>query len=573
MKALACTVMLLSLSSTAFADEGMWTFDNFPKQLAREKLGVEVTDAWLDKVRLATTRLESGCTGSFISADGLMLTNHHCASECLAQLSTAESDLLANGFLAGSREQEKRCPTEQASVLTATEDITSKVAGVTKGLSDKAANEARKKELTRLEQACEEASKRDRRVGALSCESVSLYNGGQYFLYKYKRYDDLRMVFAPESDIAAFGGDPDNFQFPRYCLDMSIMRVYQDGKPLKPPSHLQINFAGPQENEPVFVSGHPGSTDRLLTVEELVSQRNVLLPIWLLRNSELRGRLIQFGKVDAESLRIVQDPLNSIENSIKVRRKELDALLDDNLMASKRRDEQALRGKVAADAELASVAGSAWDDMAKSQQAYRNQYVPYAFIESGAGFNSDLYRFARRLVRAAAERAKPNEERLREYTDSALPQLEQQIKAATPVYPSLEKRHAVVLARTHARVAGARRQPGQGIARHRITGFARGQADRGLATRRSQGARSLVGGRGGSHRGFQRPDDPPRAPGRSRSAGDPQALRGRGRGAQGQRERKDRSGPLQGIGHQHLPRCDFHAAAQLRQRAGLDREG
>jgi hypothetical protein len=434
MKALACAVALLAMSGAALADEGMWTFENFPKQLAREKLGVEVTDQWLDKVRLATTRLESGCTGSFISADGLMLTNHHCASECLAQLSTAQSDLLAEGFLAGSREQERRCPTEQVSVLVATEDVTAKVAAAIKGLADKDANEARKKELTRLEQACEEASKKDRRMGALSCESVSLYNGGQYFLYKYQRYDDVRLVFAPESDIAAFGGDPDNFQFPRWCLDMSILRVYRDGKPLRPLSHLKINFAGPQEKEAVFVSGHPGSTDRLLTVEELLSQRNVYLPNWLLRNAELRGRLIQFGKTDAESLRIVQDPLNSIENSIKVRRKELDALVDDTLMAKRRAEEQELRSKLAGD-----PATRAWDDMAKAQLAYRNQYIPYAFLESGAGFNSDLYRFARRLVRAAAERAKPNEERLREYTNSVLPQLEQQIKAATPVYPSLEK--------------------------------------------------------------------------------------------------------------------------------------
>lgn len=440
MKALACAVMLLAMNSAAVADEGMWTFDNFPKQIAHEKFGIEISDAWLDKVRLSTTRLESaGCTGSFISGDGLLLSNHHCARRCLAQLSTAEMDLLANGFLARSRTQEVRCPTEQVSVLVATEEITPKVAAAIKGLDDKAANEARKKELTRLEQGCEEASKSDRRTGPLSCASVSLYNGGQYFLYKYKRYKDVRLVFAPESDIAAFGGDPDNFQFPRYCLDMSIMRAYENDKPASTPNHLRINFAGPSEGEPVFVSGHPGSTDRLLTVEELTSQRNVSLPVWLLHFSELRGRYIQFGKSDAESLRIVQDPLNRLENTIKVRRKELDALLDDSLMTSKRADEQALRARVSANAALSSTAGSAWDAIAKAQDGYRNQYLNYAFIENAAAFNSDLYRYARSLVRAAAERAKPNEERLREYTDAALPLLEQQIKAATPVYTALEK--------------------------------------------------------------------------------------------------------------------------------------
>jgi peptidase S46-like protein len=439
MKALACAVALFAMSSATYADEGMWTFDNFPKQLVGEKLGVEVTDQWLDKVRLATTRLESGCTGSFISADGLVLTNHHCSSECLAQLSTPESDLFEKGFLADNRAAERRCPTQQVSVLIATEDITSKVAAAIKGLEDKAANETRKKELSRLEQSCEEASKSAAGGEPLLCQSVTLYNGGQYFLYKYRRYKDVRLVFAPEAAIAAFGGDPDNFQFPRYCLDMSILRVYENDKPIRSPSHLKINFAGPQEKDAVFVSGHPGSTDRLLTVEELVSQRQAYLPFWLLRNAELRGRYIQFAKTDAESARIVEDPLNGIENSIKVRRKENDALLDATMMAKKQGDEQALRAKVTADPALRGLAGSAWDDMARAQVAYRDQLVPYTFVEAGAAFNSSLYRYARTLVRAAAERAKPNEDRLREYNNASLPLLEQRITAAVPVYPSLEK--------------------------------------------------------------------------------------------------------------------------------------
>ncbi|HSD74082.1 MAG TPA: S46 family peptidase [Steroidobacteraceae bacterium] len=439
MKALACALMLLAMSGVALADEGMWTFDHFPKELVREKLGVEVTDQWLDKVRLATTRLESGCTGSFVSPDGLLLTNHHCARECLAQLSTPERDLLEKGFLAKSRAEEWRCPTQQVSVLMATEEITSKVAAATRGMEDKAANEARKKELSRLEQVCQDASKSDTRTGPLLCQSVTLYQGGQYFLYKYRRYEDVRLVFAPEFGIAAFGGDPDNFQFPRWCLDMSLLRVYENDKPVRSPSYLKVNFAGPQEREPVFVSGHPGSTDRLLTVEELISQRNAYLPVWLLRYAELRGRYIQFGKGDAESQRIVEDPLNRIENSIKVRRKELDALLDDTMMASKRGQEQELRARVAADPALRNLAGSAWDDMARAQVAYRNQLVPYTFVEGSAGFNSSLYRYAFSLVRAAAERAKPNEERLREYTNASLPLLEQQVRAAAPVYPSLEK--------------------------------------------------------------------------------------------------------------------------------------
>jgi V8-like Glu-specific endopeptidase len=439
MKTAVSVAMLLVLAPGAFGDEGMWTFDDVPKPLVRQKLGVDVTDAWLDRVRLATTRLESGCTGSFISADGLVLTNHHCVASCLAQLSTPEKDIMANGFLATSRAEESQCKTEQLSVLVGMEDVTATIAAATAGKDEKAANEARKKELTRLEQACEEAAKANAVTGPLSCESVPLYAGGRYSLYKYKRYQDVRLVFAPESDIAQFGGDPDNFQFPRYSLDMSMLRAYEKGAPARTPNHLTVNFAGPGEGQAVFVSGHPGGTDRLLSVEELVSIRNVFLPFWLLRYAELRGRLIQFGKTDAESSRVVQDPLNSIENSIKVRRKQLDTLLDDGMMQSKRTAEAALRAKIEADPRLKALAVGAWDDLAKAQAAYRDQLLPYAFIENAAGFNSALFRHARTLVRGAAERRKPNESRFREFTDAALPALEQTRRAPTPVYPALEK--------------------------------------------------------------------------------------------------------------------------------------
>lgn len=440
MRVLAGALGLLLICAAASADEGMWTFDNFPKAMVKEKLGVDVTDPWLDKVRLATVRLESGCTGSFISPDGLVLTNHHCSWGCLAQLSTPEKDLFSSGHLAEKHDRELRCPTQQISVLVGMDEVTDRIAKATAGLDDKAANEARKRELTLLEQACEEGSKKkSSKTGPLSCGAVALYDGGQHFIYKYKRYDDVRLVFAPEADIAAFGGDPDNFQFPRWCLDMSLLRVYEKGKPVRTPDFLRVNFAGPGENEPVFVAGHPGSTDRLLTVEQLKTLRDTFLPFWLLRNSELRGRYIVFARQDAESERMVQDALLSLENAVKVRRKQLDALLDDDLMQAKVRDEQALRRAVEADPALRARAGTAWDDMTKAQAIYRDMLVPYTFIESGAGFNSALYRHAANIVRGVAERAKPNEERLREYTNAALPRLEQALKAATPVYPEVER--------------------------------------------------------------------------------------------------------------------------------------
>lgn len=416
--------------SPSLADEGMWTYDNFPAALVKQRYGVEITPAWLDRVRTATVRL-SNCTASFVSPDGLILTNHHCVAACLAQLSSGEKDRLRDGFVTTSREQELRCPTQYADVLMKMENITTKVTAATAGKDDKAANDARKKVLTQLEQACEKAAGT---ADPRRCESVRLYNGGQYFLYHYKRYDEVRIVFAPEDAIAAFGGDPDNFQFPRWCLDMSLLRAYVNGKPAATPNHMKINWSGPAAGDPVFVSGHPGSTDRLLTMAQLEAQR-AQLPFWLQRNSELRGRYIQFAKTGAENERIVTDPLNSLENGIKVRRKELDALLDPKLMAQKATAEADLRART----RLPAGASDPWKDLEHASARETELAVPYVMLESGAGFNSALFRYARTLVRGAAERTKPSEDRLREYVDTALPQLVQQLTAPVPVYPAREK--------------------------------------------------------------------------------------------------------------------------------------
>src|SRR5215469_16238823 len=437
-RSLLFALLTLLFSAAAFSDAGMWTFHDFPHQLLKREHGADVDQAWLDRVRTATIRL-SNCTASFVSPDGLILTNHHCGAPCIDEHSTSERNLLRGGFLARSREEELRCGTQIADVLMDTEDITAKVGAALRGLDEQAANRARKRTLTRLEQACEEES-RHGKLGPLKCESVDLYQGGQYWLYKYHRYDDVRLVFAPERAIAAFGGDPDNFQFPRWCLDMSVLRAYgPDGKPAATPNFLHIRPNGPDAGELVFVSGHPGSTDRLLTVSQLETLRNVVLPRWLLRSSELRGRYIQFGKSSAEAQRIVEDPLNSLENAIKVRRKQLDALLDDRLMKAKRDEEAQLRSRIAADPQLAAATGDPWADIARAQQRERELYLPYTFLEQGAGFNSRLFSYARTLVRAAAERPKANTERLREYRDAALPRVQQRLLAPVPVYPELDK--------------------------------------------------------------------------------------------------------------------------------------
>lgn len=427
---LAMTVSLILAVGAARADEGMWTYDNFPSATVQQQYGVRIDGPWLNRVREATVRL-AGCSASFVSSDGLILTNHHCITACLTENSSKENSLLEDGFIARTRPQEIKCPTQIADVLVSMDNVTTKVEAATRGLDDRTANDVRKKTLTELEQNCE-------RDTGNKCQSVSLYNGGQYFLYRYKRYTDVRLVFAPEAGIAAFGGDPDNFQFPRWCLDMAFLRAYEDDKPVKPLQHLKINFSGPTAGEFVLVSGHPGSTDRLLTVAQLQDLREAELPPSLLRSSELRGRYIQFAKTSDDARRIVTDPLNGLENGIKVRRKQLDALLDENMMARKRAEEAELRARMATDPQLAAL-GDPWADIEKAITLARNLDVELTFLEGGAGFNSRYFRYARTLVRGTAERAKPNTERLREFTDASLPRIRQGLAAPAPIYPELEK--------------------------------------------------------------------------------------------------------------------------------------
>lgn len=412
--------VLLCVALSASADEGMWTIDNFPSARVAEKYAIDIDAAWLRRAQLATTRLESGCTGSFASPDGLMLTNNHCVWACMRNLSSAERNLSDEGFLAGSRSEELRCPGEQASVLVALEDVTAKVSGAIAGLEQSKVNDARKAELTRLESACEEASGK-----TLSCEVVSLYNGGQYFMHQYKRYDDVRLVFAPELDIGAFGGDPDNFQFPRWSFDMSFLRAYENGEPAATPHYFTWRRGGPAAGEPVLITGHPGSTDRALTVSQLRHLRNIQWPQWLLRSAEQRGRMLEWQKTGPEAARIVQQRILNLENGIKVRYQQLKALQNDEMMAIKAADERALREHAASQ--------EPWELIDGAMTAYANMYDEHLFIEAGAAFQGDLFGYARTLVRGTAERELPNSERMRDYTDAALPQVEQRLLADRPV--------------------------------------------------------------------------------------------------------------------------------------------
>jgi V8-like Glu-specific endopeptidase len=437
MKRFILAVLIFAVGAGVAADEGMWTFDNVPKAEIAKRYGVQLTDQWLAHLQKSVVRLETGCTASFVSSQGLVLTNHHCAAECLADNSNAQRDLIAIGYIAPALEDELRCQGARASVLMSTENITDRVTKAIGDVEPAEATAARNKVLTTLEANCEEASKQ---AGTpLACESVILYQGGEYWLYKYKRYDDVRLAFAPEQAMGAFGGDPDNFQFPRWCLDMSLLRVYENGKPASTPDHLSFEWAGAKDGEPVFVAGHPGTTQRLLTVAQLKTQRDVLLPFWLLRFSELRGRMIQYSKTSAEADRTSKDYLNSVENAIKVRRMQLASLLDDRMMEHHAAAERKLRDAVNDDASAKTAAGSAWDDIARAEQRYREILIPYTWLEGGAAFNSELFNYARQLVRAADERARPNTERLREYTDTGLARLKPVLEAATPVYPAFEE--------------------------------------------------------------------------------------------------------------------------------------
>ncbi|MFP5447374.1 MAG: S46 family peptidase [Alphaproteobacteria bacterium] len=347
----ATGVFLFGLSAgAAQADEGMWTFDNFPAAKVEAAYGVKIDQPWLDKVRAASVRLTNGCSASVVSGQGLVLTNHHCVVDCVQDLSSAETDYVQDGFLTTARDQERKCPGQQAEILTEISDVTDTIRAAGEGLTGQAFNRARDAAVAKLEQEACAADERYR------CQVVSLYRGGQYKLYKYRRYADVRLVFAPEIATAFFGGDPDNFNFPRFNLDMAFLRLYEDDKVVETPQHLTWVARAPEVGEATFVSGNPGSTGRLLTVAQLETQRDLSIPVSQLQRSELRGRLIAFSEVSAENKRIATDPLFGVENSFKVFFGRQFALNDAAFMEAKRSAEAELKAKVAADPALARFA-------------------------------------------------------------------------------------------------------------------------------------------------------------------------------------------------------------------------
>ncbi len=392
--AVAGVMAMMATPTSARADEGMWTFDNFPIQTVNDKYGTRIDQAWLDRVRNAAVRIQ-GCSASFVSDQGLILTNWHCVVGCVQELSSPEQDFVKNGFLTANREEEKRCPGQTAEVLIDIVDVTDRVLAAGAGLEGAAFNAARAAETNAIQtEACAGDPK-------FNCQVISFYRGGRYALYKFRRYDDVRLVFAPENQAAFFGGDPDNFNFPRYALDAGFLRAYEDGRPVESPSFLRWNPNAPAEGDVTFVAGNPGSTSRLLTMSQLERLRDQQLPITLIQTSELRGRLLEYSLTGDEAKRLAFDPVFGLENSFKVYYGQQGALTDPAFMAAKRAAEAELRAHVAADPNLVQQIGDPWGDLERVQAVARDLYLPVRQLEQSAGGGSTLYQMARAIVRAS----------------------------------------------------------------------------------------------------------------------------------------------------------------------------
>jgi hypothetical protein len=429
--ALAAVVAAGLAAAPASADEGMWTYDNPPLQLLKERYGFTPDAAWLDHMRLSSVRFMDGGSGSFVSADGLVLTNHHVAMGQLQKLSTAEHDYARDGFLAKTRVDELSCPDLELNVLESLQDVTARVQAAGASAADPGkALAARRAETALIEKEVKDSSGKD-------CQVVTLYQGGEYWLYTYRKFTDVRVAFAPEFQAAFFGGDPDNFTYPRYCLDMTLFRVYDDGQPYRPAHFLKWNPKGAEEGELVFVSGHPGSTERLDTLAELETARDVGLPMQLATFERRHAALTRYGSRGDEQQRQANDQIFGIENALKALGGQHKGLLDPALMGKKAAEEQDFRARVAGNPEWSKAYGSAWDEIAAASAALRSRAKETTFWSVGRSA-SRMATNAVRIVQYVAEIAKPDGERLPGYHDAELESTRFTLFSKAPVYPELE---------------------------------------------------------------------------------------------------------------------------------------
>ena len=429
--AVGAAVFLVAASSARPADEGMWTFDNIPIKLLQEKYGFKPTQAWLDHVRLSSVRFNDGGSGSFISPNGLVMTNHHVAIGQLQKLSTAQRDYVATGFYAATRAEEAKCPDLELNVLMSMEDVTQRVAAsVREGMTPEQALKAREAAIAAIE------SESQKKTG-LQANVVRLYQGGEYWLYGYKRYTDVRIVFAPERQAAYWGGDWDNFTFPRYDLDVAIFRVYENDQPAKTENYFRWKTAGAHDDELVFVSGHPGSTDRLFTVAELRFERDFRYPMILSYVDKRIAILGQYAAKGREQQRRALVQVFGLENGKKALTGEYEqGLLNESLVKKEELQEKQFRDKVAADPKWAAAYGGAWDVIAgvmKEQEKVFKQQFYHQLLGSRLAANATT------IVFYVEEIKKPDADRLNGYHDSQLETLRYNLLSAAPVYPDLEE--------------------------------------------------------------------------------------------------------------------------------------
>jgi hypothetical protein len=422
-------VLLMAATPVIHAEEGMWTFDNPPLKQLAAKYNFHPTQAWLDHLRLASVRLNDGGSGSFVSPNGLLLTNHHVARGQLQKNSTSEHDYLRDGFYAATPEAEMKSPDLEVNVLVGMEDVTARVQSAAKGIGDQA------KALKARDAAIAAIEKESKDKTGLRSDVVSFYQGGEYWLYTYKAYTDVRLVFAPEQQAAFYGGDPDNFTYPRYDLDMALFRVYENGKPLRTDNFLKWSAKGAAPGELIFISGHPGSTERDDTVAQLLMERDVRGPAVTEYYQRRIATAQAFAAQGPEQARLVGSTIFGLQNSLKVYLGRGEALADPAILAKKQADEADFRAKVNANKEWKKEYGKAWDEIARAEEKVKPEIKGQIFRRT----DSRLFTLAVQIVQYVAEIKKPDGERLPQYHDAGLDTLRFQLLSPAPIYPSTEK--------------------------------------------------------------------------------------------------------------------------------------
>ena len=434
MRLYAATVTLLVLmlagSRPSSADEGMWTFDNPPLKLLKDKYNFTPTTQWLDHIRLSSVRFNDGGSGSFVSPNGMVITNHHVAFGQLQKVSTAQKDYVKEGFYAKTQAEELKCPDLELNILVSMENVTGRVQGSVKaGMTEKQALDARKGEQAKIQKESLDKT-------GFRSDVVSLYEGGEYWLYRYKKYTDVRLVFAPEQQTAFFGGDPDNFTFPRYDLDFALLRVYENGRPVQSKEYLKWNAKGAADGDLVFVSGNPGATERGLTVAQLQTDRDLVYPLRLSRYKRELQALRAYSSRGTEQARQAAEEIFGLENTVKAFTGEFNGM-DKALFDKKTKEEAELRAKVAANPEWSRQYGGAWDSIAAATKKQTELFKPQQFRSISTA--SNLAGLARQIVIYVAEIKKPDAERLSGYHDSQIEELKFYLFSPAPIYPDYEE--------------------------------------------------------------------------------------------------------------------------------------